>query len=184
MCGDFRHKHLFLWGFKVLCYVHRWLLQEFGILEVKIGGILEVQGVKNYCGESEGAKDEVFEVRQWRQVYLRRVQSLLGRWRHRMLAKYSRAIKIEWSSRMHDQTLTERARSIRLHDDMSEGSWVEAVSHACYLVNISPSITVNLQILEEIWWGEFVDYSTLRIFGCLMYSLVDSQKRNKLESKY
>jgi len=28
-----------------------------------------------------------------------------------------------------------------------------------------------------------VDYSTLRIFGCPAYSLVDSQKRNKLESK-
>jgi len=29
-----------------------------------------------------------------------------------------------------------------------------------------------------------VDYSTLRIFGCPAYSLVDSQKINKLESKY
>jgi len=28
-----------------------------------------------------------------------------------------------------------------------------------------------------------VDYSTLQIFGCLEYSLVDSQKRNKLEAK-
>jgi len=28
-----------------------------------------------------------------------------------------------------------------------------------------------------------VDYSTLRIFGCLTYSLVDSKKRNKIESK-
>ena len=28
-----------------------------------------------------------------------------------------------------------------------------------------------------------MDYSTLQIFGCPAYSLVDSQKRNKLESK-
>jgi len=28
-----------------------------------------------------------------------------------------------------------------------------------------------------------MDYSTLWIFGCPAYSLVDSQKRNKLESK-
>jgi len=28
-----------------------------------------------------------------------------------------------------------------------------------------------------------VDYSTLQIFNCPAYSLVDSQKRNKLESK-
>ena len=28
-----------------------------------------------------------------------------------------------------------------------------------------------------------MDYSTLQIFGCPAYSLLDSQKRNKLESK-
>ena len=43
--------------------------------------------------------------------------------------------------------------------------------------------TIDLQIPEEIWRGESVDYLTLWIFGCLAYSLVDSQKRNKLESK-
>ena len=36
---------------------------------------------------------------------------------------------------------------------------------------------------EEIWQEESVDYSTLRIFSCPAYSLVESQKRNKLESK-
>jgi len=38
-----------------------------------------------------------------------------------------------------NQTLTERARSIRLQVDMPEGFWVKAVSHASYLVNMSPS---------------------------------------------
>ena len=67
---------------------------------------------------------------------------------------------------------------------MSEGFWPEAVGHACYLVNRSTFTAVNIQILKEIWRGESVDYSTLRIFGCLAYSLVDSQKKNKLESKF
>ena len=58
-----------------------------------------------------------------------------------------------------NQTLTERARGIRLHADMSEEFWVEAVNHAKYLVNRSTAI--NLQIPEEIWRGESVDYSTL-----------------------
>jgi len=49
----------------------------------------------------------------------------------------------------------------RLHADMSEGFWAEAVNHASYLVNMSPSTTIDLQIPEEIWRGEFVDYSTL-----------------------
>jgi len=80
-------------------------------------------------------------------------------------------------------TLIERARSIRLQLDMVEGFWAEAVNHASYLVNMSPSTVIDLQIPDEIWRGESVDYSTLQIFGCPVYSLVDSQKRNKLKSK-
>jgi len=65
---------------------------------------------------------------------------------------------------------------------MSEGFWAKAVDHMSYLVNRSPSTTVDLQIPEEIWREESVNYSTLRIFDCLAYSLIDSQKWNKLES--
>ena len=82
-----------------------------------------------------------------------------------------------------NQTLIECIRSIRLQTDMSEEIWAEAVNHTSYLVNMSPSTAINLLISKEIWRGESVDYSTLRIFCCPTYSLVDRQKRNKLESK-
>jgi len=36
------------------------------LLEAEIRSILEVQGVKNCGGKSEGAKGESLEVRQWR----------------------------------------------------------------------------------------------------------------------
>jgi len=57
------------------------------------------------------------------------------------------------------------------------------VSHASYPVNRSPSTVANLQISEEIWQKESVNYLTLQIFGFLAYSLIDSQKKNKLRSK-
>jgi len=60
-----------------------------------------------------------------------------------------------------NQTLTKRARSIRLQADMSEGFWAETVSHACYLVDMSLPIAVDFQILEEIWREESVGYSIL-----------------------
>ena len=50
-----------------------------------------------------------------------------------------------------NQTFTERARSMRLQTDMSEGFWTETVSHVSYLVNMSPSTAVDLQIPKEIW---------------------------------
>ena len=49
---------------------------------------------------------------------------------------------------------------------MSEGIWAEVVNHAIHLVNRSPSTAIDLQIPKEIWREIFVDYSTLRIFGC------------------
>src|SRR3954468_765352 len=66
---------------------------------------------------------------------------------------------------------------------MLEGLWAEAVNHAGYLINRSPLTTIDLQIPEEIWRGEAVDYSTLRIFDCPAFSLVGSHKRNKFEAK-
>ena len=82
-----------------------------------------------------------------------------------------------------NRTLTERVCSIKLQANMSEGFWAKAVNHESYLVNMSPSTTIDLKILEELWREESIDYLTLRIFGCLVYSLVDSLKRNKLEFK-
>jgi len=89
----------------------------------------------------------------------------------------------EVAERMN-RTLIECACGIRLQADMSEEFWAEAVNHVSYLVNMSPSTAIDLHIPEEIWRGESVDYLTLQIFGCPAYSLVDSQKRNKLEFKF
>ena len=69
-----------------------------------------------------------------------------------------------------NRTHTECARSIRLQADMSERFWVEAVIHASYMVNMSPSTTIDLQIPEEIWRGVSVNYLTLWIFGCAAYN--------------
>jgi len=60
-----------------------------------------------------------------------------------------------------NRALTEYARSIRLQADMSEGFWADAMNHSSYLVNMSLSIAIILQIPEEIWRGESVNYSTL-----------------------
>ena len=53
-----------------------------------------------------------------------------------------------------NRTLTQCAHNMRLQADMSEEFWAETMSHACYLVNRSPSTVVYLQIPEEIWREE------------------------------
>ena len=54
--------------------------------------------------------------------------------------------------------------------------WAEAVSIACYLVNRSPQTSIEFQILEEVWSGNLIDYSILRIFGCPVFAHVSDGK--------
>jgi len=54
--------------------------------------------------------------------------------------------------------------------------WAEAISTVCYLVNRSPHTSIDFQIPEEVWSGNPVDYSSLRIFGCPVYAHVNNGK--------
>jgi hypothetical protein len=63
--------------------------------------------------------------------------------------------------------------------DLSTILWPEAILHACYLRNRSPSLRSSTPF--EAFFGEKPDVSHLRVFGCVAYALRD--KRTELESK-
>ncbi|KAL0453639.1 UNVERIFIED_CONTAM: Retrovirus-related Pol polyprotein from transposon TNT 1-94 [Sesamum latifolium] len=56
--------------------------------------------------------------------------------------------------------------------------WAEAVSMACYLINIFGG-----KVAEEVWTGNPVNFDHLRIFGCPAYVHVPSDERSKLDLK-
>ena len=68
-------------------------------------------------------------------------------------------------------TLLERARSMLSNANLGQELWAEAVSTVCYLINWSPSMTIDCKILEEVWTNHSCDYSNLKIFGCEYYAL-------------
>jgi len=74
-----------------------------------------------------------------------------------------------------NKTLLERARCMLSNARLwhRRDIWAEAASTACYLVNRSPHSALDFKILEEIWSGNPVDYSNLRIFGCPAYAHVN-----------
>ena len=49
-----------------------------------------------------------------------------------------------------NKTLMEKARSLMLQVDMTGSLWAEAVNHACWLINMSLSTTIDLQIPKEV----------------------------------
>jgi len=82
-----------------------------------------------------------------------------------------------------NRTLNDRARSMRIQSGLPKAFWVEAINTTAYLINTGPSIPLNYQLAEEVWSGKEVKLSHLRIFGCVSYILIDSNRRDKLNPK-
>eukprot|EP00253_Pinus_taeda_P002983 PITA_02983 len=62
--------------------------------------------------------------------------------------------------------------------------WAEAVDIACYLVNRSPSSTLEDKTPQEVWAGKKPSLSHLRVFRCDAYVHVPKEKLTKLDSKF
>ena len=69
-----------------------------------------------------------------------------------------------------NESITERAWCIILNARLEKKFWVKVVSVACYLINRSPRATLDGKVAEEVWIGNEVDYSRLRVFECLAYA--------------
>ncbi|KAK8931206.1 hypothetical protein KSP39_PZI016897 [Platanthera zijinensis] len=82
-----------------------------------------------------------------------------------------------------NRTLLERARCMRLFADLPKSFWAEAINTACYLVNRSPSMSLDLKSPQEVWSGTSVGYSDIQIFGCPVYTLMQDSERTKLDAK-
>lgn len=52
---------------------------------------------------------------------------------------------------------------------------------ACYVINKSRFATLDGKVTDEVWIGNEVDHSGLRIFGCPTY--VSSDQRSMLDPK-
>ncbi|KAG9446280.1 hypothetical protein H6P81_012408 [Aristolochia fimbriata] len=75
-----------------------------------------------------------------------------------------------------NRTLLERARCMLSNAGLGKEFWAEATSMTCYLVNRSPSTTIECKTPEEVWSGTPADYSDLKIFGCPAYMHVNKGK--------
>ena len=75
-----------------------------------------------------------------------------------------------------NRTLLERARCMLSNAGLDKEFWAEAVSSACYLVNRSPTTSIECKTPEEVWSGKLDDYSRLKVFGCPAYAHVNEGK--------
>uniref|UniRef100_A0A2N9ER08 Integrase catalytic domain-containing protein n=1 Tax=Fagus sylvatica TaxID=28930 RepID=A0A2N9ER08_FAGSY len=77
-----------------------------------------------------------------------------------------------------NRTITETARCLRLNAELPKSFWAEAVDMACYIINRSPRVALDGKVAEEVWTGQEVDYSFMRIFGCPAYVHISGEDRD------
>ena len=82
-----------------------------------------------------------------------------------------------------NRTLVETMRSMLADSKMPPRLWAEALSTAVYLLNISPTKSVNKMTSFEAWMGEKPNVEHLRTFGCAVYAHVPKDERKKLDMK-
>ena len=61
--------------------------------------------------------------------------------------------------------------------------WGEAMRATVGLINLSPSYSLEGDILERVWIGKFVSFEHLRVFGHKTFVHVPRDERSKLDNK-
>lgn len=85
----------------------------------------------------------------------------------------------EWKNR----TTLNMVRSILTRSGVSKSFWPEAVDWSIYILNRSPTFSVQNMTPEEAWSRQKPSVDYFRIFGCVAYAHVPDQKRIKLDDK-
>ncbi|GJT33639.1 retrovirus-related pol polyprotein from transposon TNT 1-94 [Tanacetum coccineum] len=83
-----------------------------------------------------------------------------------------------------NMTLLNKVRCLPIQSGLPDSFWAEATATATYLINMSPSTTLEKKTPMDLWSGHPANYEMLRIFGCVAYSHVNQGKLKLRAIKY
>lgn len=86
-------------------------------------------------------------------------------------------------SERYNRTVFEKARSMLMAAGLDSGYWSDAVLTATHIQNRMPTSALSGKTPFEAYFGHKPDVSHFRVFGCVAYALVPSQRRGKLDEK-
>lgn len=82
-----------------------------------------------------------------------------------------------------NRTIIEKVRCMLRMSNLPKSFWGETVGTAVYLINRAPSVPLEFDIPERVWFGKDPSYSHLRVFGCKAFMHVPKEHRLKLDFK-
>ncbi|RDX90856.1 hypothetical protein CR513_27235, partial [Mucuna pruriens] len=82
-----------------------------------------------------------------------------------------------------NRTLIERVRCMLSEARLPKHFWGEALYTVVHVINLSPVVALNTEVPNKIWFGKYVKYDHLRVFGCKAFVHVPKDERSKLVMK-
>ncbi|RDX98967.1 hypothetical protein CR513_18044, partial [Mucuna pruriens] len=82
-----------------------------------------------------------------------------------------------------NRTLIERVRCMLSEAKLPKHFWGETLYTTVHVINLSPTIALNTEVPDKIWFGKDVKYDHLRVFGCKAFVHVPKDERSKLDMK-
>ncbi|GJV60133.1 retrovirus-related pol polyprotein from transposon TNT 1-94 [Tanacetum coccineum] len=75
-----------------------------------------------------------------------------------------------------NRMLLNKVRCLVIQSGFSVSFWAEATMTVAYLINMSPSTTLEKKTPMDLWSSQLANYEMLRIFGCVAYSHINQGK--------
>jgi len=82
-----------------------------------------------------------------------------------------------------NRTIVEMARSMLQNKSLPKQFWAEAVNTAVYILNRSPTKAILNTTPYEAWFNRKPNVDHFRVFGCIAYSHIPKENREKLDGK-
>ncbi|RZB46408.1 Retrovirus-related Pol polyprotein from transposon TNT 1-94, partial [Glycine soja] len=80
-------------------------------------------------------------------------------------------------------TIVEMAQSMLQHKNLPKNLWAEVVSTTIYILNRSPTKVVLNMTPYEAWFNRKPTVDHFKVFGCVAYSHIPKENREKLDEK-
>ena len=61
--------------------------------------------------------------------------------------------------------------------------WGEALYATVHVLNLTPTVSLNNEVLDKIQFGKTVKYDHLRVFSCKAFVHIPKDERSKLDAK-
>ena len=69
------------------------------------------------------------------------------------------------------------------HSNLPKPFWNYAISHAVFIINRIPSAAMSFKIPYELLYKRKLDFSILKVFGCLCFASTIANNRNKFDCR-